>query len=95
MNLASWWVMSTTNQRGTLGDWQRQRAWELHEQGWWQKDIAAALGVSRAAVCQWLKRGRDGGRAALRTKPRPGPPPRLTAEHWAQIPARLARGAEA
>ena len=95
MNLASLWGTSTANKRATIWDWQRQRAWELHEQGWWQKDIAAALGVSRAAICQWLKRGRDGGRAALRSKPRPGPTPRLTAEQWAQIPALLARGAEA
>jgi transposase len=76
-------------------EWRRQRAWELHEQGWWQKDIAAALGVSRAAVCQWLQRGREGGVEALRTRPRPGGPAKLTAEQRAQIPELLARGAEA
>lgn len=76
-------------------EWRRQRAWELHEHGWWQKDIAAALGVSCAAVCQWLKRRREGGAEALRTRPQPGPTPRLTAEQRAQLPALLARGAEA
>jgi|SRR5437879_10681547 len=76
-------------------EWRRKRACELHEQGWWQKDIAAALGVSRAAVCQWLKRGREGGVQALRTRPQPGPTPRLTAEQRGQLPALLARGAEA
>jgi transposase len=76
-------------------EWRRQRAWELHEQGWWQKDIAAALGVSCAAVCQWLKRRREGGAEALRTRPRPGGPAKLTAEQRAQVPDLLARGAEA
>src|SRR5260370_38234799 len=75
--------------------WRRQRAWELHEQGWWQKDIAAALGVSRAAVCQWLKRRREGGAEALQTRPQPGRAPRLTVEQRAQLPGLLARGAEA
>jgi transposase len=78
-----------------MWEWRRQRAWELHQQGWWQEDIAAALGVSRGAVCQWLKRGREGGVAALRARPRPGGTPRLTAEQRAQIPGLLARGAEA
>lgn len=38
---------------------------------------------------------REGGAEALRTRPRPGPPPRLTAEQRAQIPGLLRRGAEA
>src|SRR5690349_23284002 len=95
--------MSTSTRRTTAqharrpdaGEWRRQRAWELHERGWWQKDIATALGVSRAAVCPWLKRRREGGAEALRTQPRPGPALRLTAEQRAQPPALLARGAEA
>ncbi len=36
----------------------RMRAWELHEQGWKQKDIAAALGVSEGAVSQWFKKAK-------------------------------------
>jgi transposase len=94
--------MSTSHRRTTppqrrldAWEWRRQRAWELQQQGWWQKDIAAALGVSCAAVCQWLKRRREGGAAALRTRPQPGPTPRLTAEQRAQIPGLLTRGAEA
>ena len=73
----------------------RQRAWALHEQGWWQKDIAHALGVSEGAVSQWLTRGREAGVEALRARPRPGAPARLTAAQRAQVPALLARGAEA
>ena len=87
--------MSTSKRRADSWEWRRQRAWELHQQGWWQKDIAAALGVSCAAVCQWLKRAREKGVEALRTQPRPGGPAKLTAEQRDRIPAWLACGAEA
>jgi transposase len=86
---------STSKRRSDSWEWRRQRAWELSQQGWWQKDIAAALGVSCAAVCQWLKRAGERGVEALRTQPRPGGPAKLSAEQRAQIPALLARGAEA
>ncbi len=79
-------------------DWRegrRLRAWELHQQGWKQKDIAAALGVTQGAVSQWLARGRDGGVAALRTRSSPGAPARLSPDHLAHLPALLARGAPA
>ncbi len=79
-------------------DWReerRKRAWSLKEQGWQQKDIAVALGVSEGAVSQWLKRGREGGVEALSTHPPKGMAPRLTPEQRAQIPGLLARGAEA
>jgi transposase len=87
--------MNTATTRVDIGTWRRRRAWELHQAGWWQKDIAVALGVSRGAVSQWIKRGREGGVEALRTRPRPGGLARLTAEQRAQIPALLARGAPA
>lgn len=54
-----------------------------------------ALGVSPGAVSQWIKRGREGGVEALRTRPRPGGPARLTSEQRAQIPGLLSRGAQA
>src|SRR5262245_7616314 len=74
----------------------RLRAWELHQQGWKQKDIAAALGVTPGAVSQWLKRAREeGGIVALRRRPIPGPKPRLTPEQRAKLPELLAHGAEA
>lgn len=79
-------------------DWRegrRLRAWELYEAGWSGARIAEALGVTRGAVSQWLSRGRTGGREVLRTRPRPGKQPRLTAEQRAQLPALLAKGAEA
>src|SRR5947209_8685983 len=79
-------------------DWRegrRLRAWDLTQAGWKQKDIASALGVTAGAVSQWLRRARDGGVAALRHRPAPGAPPRLSAAQREQIPALLARGAEA
>jgi transposase len=80
-------------------DWReerRKRAWVLKEQGWLQKDIAAALGVSEGAVSQWLRRAREGGGGeALACRPAPGRAPWLTAEQRAQIPRLLERGAEA
>ena len=71
------------------------RAWELKQQGWKQKAIAAALGVTEGAVSQWLKRGRAGGVAALRRRVAAGPTPRLSAEQRARLPDLLERGAEA
>jgi transposase len=80
-------------------DWaegRRMRAFDLAQQGWKQKDIASALGVTPGAVSQWLKRARDGGgRDALGTVPHPGGKPKLSAAQRQQIPALLARGAEA
>jgi transposase len=79
-------------------DWRegrRQRAWELHQQGWKQKDIAAALGVTQGAVSQWVKRGRAGGLMALRRRTAPGSAPRLTVEQRAELVAALAQGAPA
>jgi transposase len=78
-------------------DWRaarRRRAWELKQQGWKQKDIAMALGVSQGAISQWLTRVRTGGEAALAAQPPPGMTPKLTAEQRAQLPLLLAQGAE-
>ncbi len=79
-------------------DWRegrRLRAWALHQQGWKQKDIAAALGVSPGAVSQWLKRGRDRGEEGLRRQPPPGAKARLSVDQLAELRALLAQGAEA
>jgi transposase len=76
-------------------EWRRMRAWELHQAGWSGRDIAAALAVSQAAVSGWVKRGRTNGVEALRRHPAPGPTPKLTAVPRAQLPAILAKGAEA
>src|SRR5574341_2256783 len=77
-------------------DWRearRLRAWELKEKGWSQKAIAEALGVSKAAVSDWMRRGREGGPEALRTQPKSGAPRRLSEEQLAQLPDLLKQGA--
>src|SRR5215217_572847 len=48
-------------------DWRegrRLRAWELKQEGWSQQQIAQALGVSKGALSQWMKRAREGGAQA-------------------------------
>ena len=76
-------------------EWRPIRAWELHQEGWTGKAIAAALKVSEGAVSGWLKRARVGCVEALRRRPAPGPTPKLTAERRTQLPEVLAKGAEA
>src|SRR5881392_2829590 len=73
----------------------RMRAWELHEQGWKQKDIATALGVTEGAVSQWFKKAKTQGVEALRHQPPPGARPKLSPEQRAQLPGLLRQGAEA
>jgi len=79
-------------------DWRegrRLRAWELKKEGWSQQRIADALGVSKGAVSQWMKRGREGGVEALKRQPAPGATPRLSEQERARLPELLQRGAEA
>src|SRR5438874_6002837 len=73
----------------------RLRAWALKAKGWSQQAIAEALGVTPGAVSQWMRRGREGGVEALKSRSRPGAVPKLTEEQRAQIPLLLAQGAEA
>src|SRR5215218_10142361 len=73
----------------------RLRAFELKEQGWKQKEIAQALGVTEGAVSQWMKRAREQGVEGLRHKPPPGATPRLSEDERAKLPELLAQGAEA
>ena len=69
------------------------RAWELKQQGWSQQRIAEALGVSKGAVSQWMKRARHGGGVeALKRQPAPGARPRLSEDERHKVPELLARG---
>ena len=72
----------------------RLRAWELYQEGWKQRDIANALGVTQGAVSQWLKRGREGGVESLRHQPPPGATPRLSPVQRDQLLKLLSQGAE-
>jgi len=73
----------------------RLQAWRLKQQGWSQRQIAEALGVSEGAVSQWMTRAREGGPEALRHRLPPGAPPRLALAQLAQLPSLLERGPEA
>jgi transposase len=79
-------------------DWRegrRLRAFELKQEGWSQQQIAEALGVSKGAVSQWMKRAPQGGVQALKRQPAPGALPRLSEEQRAKVAELLERGAEA
>src|SRR5512138_782192 len=76
-------------------EWRRFRALYLRSEGWSRQDIAAALGVSRVSVSRWFARVRDGGPEALRARPGPGRPPKLSPAQKRLIPEFLWHGAEA
>jgi transposase len=86
---------SSTREPATWREGRRQRAWELSQLGWRQRQIATALGVSESAVSQWLAQARHAGPAALKHRPRPGRPPRLSPAQQAKVPALLGQGATA
>jgi transposase len=76
-------------------EWRRRRAWELHQLGWTGRAIAEALGVGPSAVSTWLRRVREDGLDALRTRRhQTGKRPKLTAEQRQQLLALLQQGAE-
>jgi transposase len=76
-------------------EWRRLRALHLKQQGWYQRDIAEALGVSEDTVGRWLARAREGGLEALRARPAPGHPPKLAPTQKRLIPEFLWHGPEA
>jgi transposase len=56
----------------------RLRAIDAVESGVHPEDVAATLGMSRSTVFGWIARYRAGGKQALRARPVPGRPPKLT-----------------
>jgi len=76
-------------------EWRRLRALHLKRQGWYQRDIAAALGVTEETVSRWVARAREGGADALRARPGPGHPPKLAPAQTRMIPEFLWHGPEA
>ena len=63
----------------------RIRAVGQIEHGAHPEEVAAALGMTRAAVYGWLARYREGGLEALRAKPVPGRPPTLSGAQLARL----------
>ena len=84
-----------SSQASNWREGRRLRAFELKEQGWKQKHIAQALGVTEGAVSQWMKRAREQGVEGLRHNPPPGATPRLSEDQRARVPELLAQGAQA
>src|SRR3954447_23343843 len=88
--------MGAASQPPDWREWRRLRALELHQEGWSQRLIAAALGATESAVSRWLAAARSGGREALASRMnRRGVTPRLTVEQVRLIPDFLWHGAEA
>lgn len=71
------------------------RAWQLSQQGWGVRLIAEALDASPAAVSGWLTTARERGPEALRSRPHPGAPAKLTADQRRLIADSLWHGPEA
>jgi transposase len=67
----------------------------LKQKGWYQRDIADALGVREETVSRWLARARATGPQALLARPAPGHPPKLTPAQKRLIPEFLWHGPEA
>src|SRR5262245_61590754 len=80
---------------GDWREWRRLRAWHLKQQGWSQRDIAEAFGVTETAVSRWMALAREAGPAALFTSSSPGSPRRLTDQDYQSLEALLAEGATA
>jgi transposase len=89
----------------TASDWRegrRLRALELYQQGWKQKHIAAALGVTCGAVSQWIKRVKDASGEsnatpieALRRRKPTGAPSHLSKEQRSELSVLLESGPQA
>lgn len=79
----------------TWKEGRRRRAWQLHLKGWSGLQIAEALGVTPAAVSQWLSVATRHGEEALRPSSRQKQGQRLSEEQLQQVPALLEQGAKA
>jgi len=78
-----------------IQEWRRLRAVELDRLGWWEVDIAEALGVHKGTVSKWLAVATHEGPNALLAHPTAGHPPKLGDAQKRLIPELLWHGAEA
>ena len=83
--------------RGTAAELERrrQRAVRLLESGHSLSTVARMVGAAVSAVWQWRETVRQHGREALKAKPVPGRPPKLTSKQRERLPSLLLRGARA
>jgi len=82
-------------------DWReerRLRAIELYNKGWQQKLIAEALGVTKGAISQWIKKFKDLPQEqqsdAVRLKKSTGRKPAIASEDRPKLVALIEQGAE-
>ena len=68
---------------------------QLKHEGWYQRNIAEALGVAEATVSRWLARADEKGIESLMAHPGPGHPSELSPTQQALIPELLWHGPEA
>ncbi|MGH8335540.1 MAG: IS630 family transposase [Gammaproteobacteria bacterium] len=73
----------------------RRRALELLKAGLMPVEVARRVGVDRRSVRRWKAAARDGGAAAVRARPTPGRPTKLTAKDRRRLAALLLKGAQA
>jgi transposase len=76
-------------------EWRRFQSLELKRHGWFQRDIAEALGVCEVTISRWLARARTTGTEALFAHPSPGHPSELSPAERRLIPEFLWHGPEA
>jgi transposase len=63
----------------------RLRAIDAVESGQHPEDVAAAMGMHRKTVYGWMARYREGGKQALKARPVPGRPPKLSGEQLRRL----------
>lgn len=86
--------MKSSSASPTWREGRRIRAWTLKQRGWANAEIAEALGVSAAAVGQWVRSAQAEGVDALTSKSRRGQGARLASSDLAQLPGLLDLGPE-
>lgn len=63
----------------------RLRAVDAVESGVHPEDVAVSLGMGRGTVYGWLAKYREGGREALKARPVPGRPPKLSGQQMRRL----------
>jgi transposase len=79
---------------GTAAELERRRvrAVELLTHGHSLNEVARRVGCNASSVMRWRNASRRGGRKALRPRPTPGRPPRLTAQQRKRLVKYLEQG---
>ena len=73
--------------KGNPAEWERRRRLAVARlnSGYTQQEVANFFDVHTRSVQRWERAYREGGMAALKAKPHPGRPPRLSASQERQV----------